>query len=127
MASDPIFAVTPNLGTAQITAATTVRDGTGSLVTAFTAGANGSRVDRITVTATVTTAAGSIMIFVSDGTVTRLLREIPVLATTASTTAVAWVGQLPIALTLKPGWTIKAGATVATGQPFNVLVEGADF
>lgn len=127
MASDPIFATRPNLGTAQITAATTVRDGTGSLVTCFTAATSGSRVDRITVTATVTTSAGSIMIFYSDGTITRLLREIPVQAVTASTTTAAWVGSIPINMALPAGWTIKAGATVATGQPFNVLVEGADF
>ncbi|MFY8165200.1 MAG: hypothetical protein ACOVJ8_01330 [Sediminibacterium sp.] len=41
----PIFVLTPNTSTATIDAANTARDGSGTLVTAFTAGASGSRVD----------------------------------------------------------------------------------
>ena len=128
MANAPTFATTPNLGMAQITTATTARDGSGAgVVTAFTAGSNGARVDRITATATATTAAGSIMVFINDGTNTRLYREIPVTAVSASTTAAAWYGQLAVSLVLPAGHTLRFGSQVATGQPFNILVEGANF
>ena len=43
----PIFILTPNMGTARITAATTASDGSGTLFSLLTAGASGSRVDAV--------------------------------------------------------------------------------
>ncbi|MDO9711036.1 hypothetical protein [Paracraurococcus lichenis] len=127
MATAPIFVATPKIALSTVTTANTARDGTGTLTTAFTAGANGSRVERITVTASVTTAAGTITIFVSDGTNNRLYREITVLVTTASTTSPAWSGTVSLGLILPAGYSVKVGTNVATGQPFNVVIEGGDF
>lgn len=127
MATSPIFATTPNIGMGQITTANTARDGTGTLTTIFTAGSSGSRLDIITATASVTTAAGCITLFISNGTNTRFWRDIQVIAQTASTTAPCWVGQVATPLTLPSGYSVLAGATVATGQPFNILAQGANF
>ena len=45
----PIFVLTPNIGFGRITAANTTSDGSGALITIFTAGANGSRLDFISI------------------------------------------------------------------------------
>ena len=43
----PIFTLTPNIGLASVAAANTASDGSGTLVTLFTAGVNGSRLNSI--------------------------------------------------------------------------------
>jgi hypothetical protein len=55
----PIYPGTINQGKGKITGLNTARDGTGSnLITAFTAGSNGSRIENIRFKALVTTTAG---------------------------------------------------------------------
>lgn len=90
----PIFILTPRTETAALDAANTARDGSGSLVSLFTAGSNGSRIDFITFnSAQSTPAASSAMVgrvFVSDtsGANFRLLSEIALPTITASNTVI---------------------------------------
>ena len=86
MATAPAFAATPRYAAGLLSAANTNRDGTGTVVTVFTSGASGSRVDRIDVVATATTTAGVVRIFVYDGSAYHLWKEQLVTAITPSAT-----------------------------------------
>ena len=57
MASDPVFAVTPKVGLAQVSAANTNRDGTGTIVDILTGGTSGTNISKIEIVATGTTTA----------------------------------------------------------------------
>ena len=112
----PIFTLTPNAALANITAANTARDGSGTLVTLFTAGANGSRVDFITFTSSQATAAASSArvqrIFLTDNTGLnpRLISEVVLAAVTASTTAIGATSTV----------TFTNGLVIASGQIIKV-------
>lgn len=88
----PIFPLTPNtpIQTAgAITAANTNQDGTGTLVTVFTAGANGSRIDRLRCKATGTNVASLLNVFINNGSANSAATtsKIGSLALPATTTA----------------------------------------
>lgn len=86
----------------QATVANTDRDGTGTLATILTAPATGSRIDAIVFNAPGTVTAGMIRLFLTIGANTRLLDEIPVVATTPSASVPAWrvvyIPQVPLVL-----------------------------
>ena len=127
------YVVTPKNGEfAQATTANTNRDGTGTLVTVFTAASSsaGSRIDRIAINATGTTTAGMIRLFVANGggSSIRLIREIPVVATTASATQPAFNVEVVFdnGLILENGATLRAGTQIA--NPFNITpIVAGDF
>lgn len=125
MSTQAQYAATPKTASAQVSAANTNRDGTGTLVTVFTAGANGSRIDDIYITASVTTTAGMIRLFLSNGTDTRLYREVLVSATTPSATVAAWTTSLTsLALVLGAGWSLRASTEKAEAININVTRAG---
>jgi len=79
MAASPNFTSTPKSPTVTISTANPNRDGTtGTYGTLMTAGAAGSRIDRIRIQATGTTTAGMVRLFVQDS----MILEIPVQAVT---------------------------------------------
>lgn len=124
MAIQAQFATTPASAAVNISAANTNRDGTGTIVNVETAGASGSRIDDLTITATGTTTAGMIRLFLHDGTNARLWREVPVSAVTPSGTVQAWTAMLTnLALVLQSGWSLRASTHNA--ESFNVLVTRA--
>lgn len=92
--TSPIFTLVGNFLPARIAAANTASDGSGTLVTLVTAGADGSRVDGVRFrNAQLTAAASSNMvhrIFLSDasGLNPRLIGEVATTAATRSTTAI---------------------------------------
>jgi len=94
MATTPQYASTPVGAVVQIATANTARDGTGTIGTLHTAGATGTRIDDIYITATGTTTAGVIRMFIFDGTNNRLIQEILVTAVTPSTTVSVWSATL---------------------------------
>ena len=128
MASSPSFIGTAKSTTAQISTANTARDGTGTLGTVYTAGASGGRVDVINITATGTTTAGMIRLFMSDASATWLVKEVPVVAITPSATQPAFSVDVVFdqGLILQATYLIKAGTNNA--NTFNVtIVNGGDF
>jgi hypothetical protein len=138
MATSASFAATPKNGTltTQLTTANTGRDGTGTLVTVFTAGATGSRIDSIIIQATGTTTAGMIRFFLSNdsGTSKRLIGEVPVLANTPSGTTPAWQALLTSQNSsfLQNGLVLQASAILYAApnnsETFNVvLLNAGDF
>lgn len=124
MATTAQYASTVQSASAQVTTANTNRNGTGTIVSVFSAGASGSRIDDIYIVATGTTTAGVVRLFISDGTNIRLWQEIIVPAVTPSTTvAVYSTALLNQALLLKSGWSLQASTN--NSETFNILVTRA--
>lgn len=121
MSASPSYVGTPKTYQGQLTAANTNRDGTGTVVTIATAGANGLRIDDITIKAQVTTTAGMVRLFIHDGTNYRLWKEVPVTAITVSATVAAFEASLiDLALILENGWSLRASTEKA--EAINVIV-----
>lgn len=131
MATQPQYASTPKIGIAVISTANTARDGTGTLGTVFSAGTNGSRIERIVIQATGTTTAGTVRLFLHDGTSARLYDEISVTAITPTSTINAFVETLEaytqpryMPIVLPNGWSLRASTNNA--ETFNVIAMGGD-
>lgn len=133
MATTPQFTTTPKIGALRIAGATATRDGlapaAGDLV--FTAGANGSRIDRVDVIDSVTPAgvgaARVVRLWLYDGTTARLLQEVELAAATSSATVKGTAQTLYFTngLVLPTGWTLRATCSVADGT--NVIAHGGDY
>lgn len=124
MSSNANYAATPRTAVAQLSTANTARDGTGTIVTVFTAGASGSRVDDLLITATATTTAGVVRLYIHDGTTARLWREVLVSAVTPSTTVSPFSATLNnLGLVLQSGYSLRASTNNA--ETFNVCVTRA--
>lgn len=114
----PVFALPNTIGIGRTSAANTARDGSGALVTLFTAGANGARIDKVVVTsAQAAAAASSAMVgrlFVSDaaGANFRMLQEQAIVTATPSTTVVGATSTF----TFSGGLILVAGQVVACCQ-----------
>lgn len=132
MATNAQYASTPKCGVGQVSAANTNRDGTGTIANIFTAGASGSRIDAVDIKAVDTTTAGMIRLFIHDGTNTRLLTELPVLAVTPGASTPSWEAQLNtntmtqvLPIILPTGYSLRASTHNA--ETFNVIAFGGDF
>jgi hypothetical protein len=132
MATTVNYANAPRNSVGQISVANSARDGTGTIVSVFAAGTNGSRIDVITVKATATTTAGMVRLFLHDGTNARLWTEVPVTATTPSGTQPSFEANLTsgnlsslLPLHLQSGWSLRAAPHNA--EAFNVIGRGSDF
>jgi len=124
----PIFILEPKTVSCDIVAANTSRDGSGTLVTLFTAGANNSRVDFVQfISAQATPAANSAMVcrvFVTDtaGANPRLLSEVTLSSVTASNTAVGASNTIFYSngLLLTAGQQLKVSKSVHAGPEDNL-------
>lgn len=132
MSSTPGFASTPAIGVAQISTANPNRNGTGQIDTVLTAGASGSRVSRIHVTAASTTTAGVVRLFIHDGSSARLWHEVLVSAITPSTSVAVFQKYLSEAidtdklpLILETGYSLRASTNNA--ETFTVVATGGDY
>ncbi|WP_316171029.1 hypothetical protein [Bradyrhizobium sp. SZCCHNRI1058] len=128
MAATPLFIATPQIWQAQVTAANTNRDGTGTLVTLVTGNTTpGTRLDKIRAQAAGSTTLGIIRYFLNDGTNKRLIKERPVLAVTPSASAPAfedeWTLQDGLVLP-NASWSIMVGTH--NGETFNIFGFGGN-
>lgn len=133
MSTSAQYASTPKFGSATLTTADTSLTAPTTVGTIVTAGASGTRIDYIEIQGVATTVAGLINLFVYDGTNYMLWQQVPVIASTSSTTAPAFVANLSsngnsnvMPLTLPTGYSLRAAASVAqTGV--RVTAYGGDF
>jgi hypothetical protein len=131
--TDPIFTKTPKIAWGTITTANTAKDGTGTVVTIFTAGADGARVDRIVARALGTNVATVLRVFINNGSDSTVAANNTLVAekTLPSTTLseVAELANQEVAGTwvLPAGYKINItiGTTVAAG--YAVSAHGGDF
>ena len=136
--TEPIFTITPNIGQAISTGtANTASDGSGSMATLFTAGINGSRIERITYqnaqNAPAASSAMLIKIFLTNtsGENPRLLSEIAVPAATRTASAVGASGTLLFTngLVIPSGTLVKVAQSVYAGDNdlMHFTAEGGNF
>lgn len=123
----PIYELTPNMPMGQtIATANTAKDGTGTVVTAFTAGSNGSRVEGINFRPLGTNSTASVArIFANNGSTNAtpannsLIGELTLSTTTLSETgAIAgffWTPPVPLFLPAGYKLNITVGTTGAAG------------
>lgn len=138
----PIFPLTPKTSWGKLTAANTAKDGTGTVVELFTAGANGARIDQIKVRALGTNVATVLRLFVNNGltqataTNNSLIHEATIAATTLSETAALADNDITISKgsdvvppiqTLPPGYKILATIGTAVAAGLQVTVSGGDY
>lgn len=124
MSAQAQFASAVKAAMGVLSAANTARDGTGTLVTVLTAGANGTRIDDISILGTGTVTAGVVRLFLHDGTNARLYREVMVTATTPSATVETFRANFTnLGICIPTGWSLRASTHNAEG--FVVLVTRA--
>ena len=133
MATSAQYATTPRTGVGIVTTADTSRTAPSTVVTVFTAGASGSRIDRIDLCAVGTTTATMVRLFIYNGSTYYLWKEVPVSAITPSSTVAVFAtsfsstiigSQLP--LTIPSGYSLRATINDTTGG-VNVIANGGDF
>lgn len=120
------------IGNAALTTANTAKDGTGTVLTIFTAGSNGSQVFRIRAVPIGNNTASVLRIWINDGagftaTDNLLWREMSLPATTLTEVAAQSAYYTDANIRLPAGYrlTCAIGTTVAAG--WYISVEGADY
>lgn len=121
----PIFAQAPRHAAANITTANTNRDGTGTIGTIFTAGTNGSTIERVDVTATGSTTAGVVRLYVHNGSTVFLWKELLVGAITPSVSVSVYMRTVRERLYLPTTYSLRASTQI--GESFNVEAVGWDY
>ena len=128
----PIFSLLGDVqwGTTAITTANTAKDGTGTVLTVFTADAtNGGFVQRIRFRAAGTNIATVARVFINNGSTNAtagnniLFDEITLAATTLSEVAALATYELPLNFALPPGYALNVtlGTTIAAGYFVSVI------
>ena len=129
MATTPQFASTALVGSAVVSSsADTSYTAPTHSTSIVTGGTNGSKIDEIRYQGTGTTVAGTLTIFLYDGSTYHLVDVINVPAVTASTTAAPWQYIKPYANLVIPSssWSLVVSSTVGS-QLVNVTATGGSF
>lgn len=129
--TSPIFPRTPDIQwSGAVTAANTAKDGTGTVLTVFTADATeGGTLDRIVAKALGTNVATVARFFVNNGSTNAtaannsLIGELSLPAITNSETAAQSDFTLPLRLNLPAGYSVNVvlGTAVASGWQFTAF------
>jgi hypothetical protein len=114
---------------AALTASNTAKDGTGTVATIFTAGADGGFVQKIVARSFGTNVATVLRVFINNGGVTTaaannsLIAEMTLAATTLTESAAQTPYELPLNIALPPNFKLLAtlGTTVAAGYQVSAL------
>lgn len=125
MATQPQFTSSPRIERALVTTAEAALDGSGNVVSVFTAGGSGSYIANIVIKAIVSTTAGMIRIFTNQSGAYRLLEEVSVTAITKSATVKAFSSTLNLNLPIPSGTSI--GVSTEKAESFVITVEGGDY
>lgn len=129
----PIYPLTPEVSWGTVTTANTAKDGTGTVVPIFTAGANGSRVDYVKVRALGTNVATVMRFFINNGLTNAtaannsLIMERTIALTTLNEAAelADTIVQLDISIPAGYVLNVTIGTTVAAG--LQVTAFGGDY
>jgi|WetSurSiteA1Bulk_404760.scaffolds.fasta_scaffold07916_4 hypothetical protein len=131
----PLFVLTPNIGYCSVSGSNAASDGSGNLTTLFSAGANGSRIERIRYTnAQASPAASTAMVvrfFYTTGSNITLLTEEALATATRSSSAIGATGTI----TFSNGLVIPTGALIKVCQSayagvqdlMHYIAEGGDY
>ena len=133
--TSPIFTLTPGVewGTTTVTTANTAKDGTGTVLTVWTAGTNGSYIQRVRFRPSGTSVQTVARLFINNGSTNAtaanniLFDEITLSAITLSETAAQPSFEIPMNFALPAGYklNITIGTTVAAGWYVSAI--GGDY
>lgn len=130
----PLFPLTPVIGWARLTSANTATDGTGTVSTLVTAGANGQRVDTLICRAGGTNIASVLRIFINNGSTNAtaanntLYKEIALPATTADNAdEIGPEIEVPLDISLPAGYKINACLGTAVAGGWSVTLPAGDY
>jgi hypothetical protein len=132
----PIFTRTPDTqwAAAPITAANTAKDGTGTVVTVFTADATeGGRIGTLTARAIGTNVVTVLRVFINNGSTNAtpannvLIAEMTLPATTLTETAAQPPYELPLNRTLPPGYKINCTLGTAVAAGYALSIDGGKY
>lgn len=130
----PIFVLSPKTDwSTVITTANTAMDGTGTVLTCFTAGADGGFVNRLAVRPMGTNVATVLRVFLNNGSTNAtaannaLLVDISLPATTASNTTALNPVDVPLNIGVPAGYKLNCtiGTTISAG--INVTAIGGNY
>lgn len=132
--TSPIFPLTANAGAvATLTTANTAKDGTGTVSTIYTAGVNGSFVDKITAIPIGTNVASVLRLFLNNGSTnaTPANNELIAEATLAASTISEVAAQAPVVISLKraipAGYKLNVVIGTAVAAGVTVTAHGGDY
>lgn len=119
----PIYSAKPAIAWGVVATANTAKDGTGTVVAVFTAGASGGRIERLKVRAKGTNVATVLRAWINNGSTNAtagnntLFVEQTIAATTLSEVAALADTEILLNLSLPAGYVINItiGTTVAAG------------
>lgn len=127
----PIFTAKPEIqwSPAPLAAANTAKDGTGTVTTVFTTGADGSYVQKMVIRPIGTNVQTVLRVFVNNGSTNAtaannsLIAEMTLPATTLSEVAAQPPFELPLNFALPAGFKLNCtlGTAVAAGHEVTVL------
>jgi hypothetical protein len=130
---NPVFPLTPVVPVGQtLITANTAKDGTGTVATLYTAGANGSKLNGVQLAYTGTSVATVLRLFVNNGSTNAtagnnsLYQSITVPANTLSETVAANDLNIPLALTLPAGYKLMATIGTTVAAALAVTASGGD-
>ena len=128
MASTPSFTSTPRVGVANVSAANTNRDGTGTITALITGAAAGTKVTSITAQAAVTTTAGMVRIFLTTdaGSTWRLFDELAIAAATVSASVKGTRTTTTYTDLVLPDASHRLGCTTHNAESINVIALAGD-
>lgn len=131
--TQPVFPLTPvvPVGNTLLTA-NTAKDGTGTVSTLYTAGANGSKLSGVQIAYTGTSVATVLRLFINNGSANStpannsLYQSITVPANTLSEVAAAADINVPLSLTLPAGYKLLATIGTTVAAALAVTASGGD-
>lgn len=131
----PIFPLIPNIGfSPNITAANTAKDGTGTVNLVFTADAvDGSRLEKLRVRPRGTNVASVLRVFLNNGgdpttaSNNMLYDELSLPATTNTEVASIAGLEVPMNMSLPPGWRVYVTLGTAVAGGYAVTAVGGDY
>lgn len=129
----PIFVQAPKVSWGVVKTENTAMDGTGTQVTVFTAGANGSRIDKIKVKHEGTCIATVLRFFINNGSDPSvaanniLWKEQSIAAATADADAALAEYEIDADLALPNGYKLNVAVGTTIANNLHVCCEGGDY
>jgi hypothetical protein len=134
MATSAQYTTTAKIGAAAMTTGDASRTAPTTVSTVFTAGASGSRIDKLTFIATGTTTATMARWWMYTGATYFLIAEVPIAAVTPSNTIPTFTVNLNsvinyniLPLIIPSGYSIRATVNDTTSGGINAIAYGGDF
>ena len=131
--TNPIYTLVPNTAWTTMTAANTVMDGSGTVGTIFTAGANGGYISRVIMRSLGTNVATVMRVFLNNGSTNAtaannsLLTELAVGTTSASNVLQQPEYALQVDIAIPAGYKLLVTLGTAVAAGYAIAAIGGDY